>query len=69
VTGEALGPFGGIVPCGIAGVRMTSLETEGAVWAGDEVARAVSSGFARAFGARLEMSKMAELEEAGLGLI
>jgi lipoyl(octanoyl) transferase len=69
VTGEALGPFGGIVPCGIAGVRMTSLETEGAVWAGGEVARAVSSGFARAFGARLEMSELAKLEEAGLGLV
>ncbi len=69
VTGEALGPFGGIVPCGIAGVRMTSLETEGVVWAGDEVARAVASGFARAFGACLEMSELAELEEAGLGLV
>ncbi|MFQ5890716.1 MAG: lipoyl(octanoyl) transferase LipB [Gemmatimonadota bacterium] len=56
VTEEPLRSFSLIIPCGIDGVRMTSLESEG-VEAGAEALRgALATGFARAFGADVRIA-------------
>jgi lipoyl(octanoyl) transferase len=68
VTDEALGPFDRIVPCGIAGVQMTSVEREGGRADHDRVLTAVEEGFARAFEVRLESIGLDELAREGLGL-
>lgn len=49
-TEEPLRHFRLIVPCGIPGVRMTSLSTEGAESGTETAHRALAEGFARAFG-------------------
>jgi lipoyl(octanoyl) transferase len=70
VTGEPLESFGLIVPCGIEGVRMTSLETETGRAGGAELDLALSAGVAEAFGARIreETRTLDELAElAGWG--
>lgn len=53
VTREPLDNFRHIVPCGIDGVRMTSLASEGAVADLESVSDSVRRGFARAFDARI----------------
>lgn len=53
LTDEPLEPFEWIVPCGIPGVRMTSLEAEGRCADRGEAVRAVLAGFAEAFGAHV----------------
>ena len=50
VTREPLESFRLIVPCGIRGVRMTSLEAEGVDAGVDDVRRAAAAGFESAFG-------------------
>lgn len=50
VTRKPLEAFGLIVPCGIAGVHMTSLAEEGAAAPMEEVRGAVADGFGRSFG-------------------
>lgn len=66
VTREPLEAFGWIVPCGIAGVRMTSLETEGRSPEGgplgEELRAAVERGFAAAFEMPVERAPAAVLE-------
>lgn len=64
----ALAPFAEIVPCGIPGVNMTSLETEGCVAAWADVMGKVECGFAQAFEVRVEPARLSELEALGLGL-
>ncbi len=54
LTDESLEPFEWIVPCGIPGVRMTSVEAEGRAVERAEAARAVLGGFAEAFGADVQ---------------
>lgn len=49
VTDEPLRNFGLIQPCGIDEVRMTTLESEGAIFDWNAVSRAVGRGLARAF--------------------
>jgi lipoyl(octanoyl) transferase len=49
VTEEPLRNFDLIVPCGIDGVRMTTLQSEGAIFDWKAVSRAVGRGLARAF--------------------
>ena len=56
LTDEPLRHFGEIVPCGIDGVTMTTLESEGVRVAWDEAVDAVCAGFARAFDVRLSRS-------------
>ena len=68
VTDEALQPFSRIVPCGIAGVHMTSLEREGAPTEPERVLGAVERGFAEAFEARVERVALDRLAEQGLGI-
>ena len=68
VTDEALAPFNRIVPCGIAGVRMTSLESEGAATATERVLEAVEKGFSRAFDVPLEPIGIEVLAREGFGL-
>jgi lipoyl(octanoyl) transferase len=53
VTDEALERFDLIVPCGIRGVRMTSLASEGVAAGERRIREAVAAGFASAFGARM----------------
>ncbi len=53
LTDEPLERFDWIVPCGIPGVRMTSVESEGRAVERGEAARAVLAGFAEAFGAQV----------------
>ncbi len=53
LTDEPLEPFEWIVPCGIRGVRMTSVEAEGHAVEREAAARAVLAGFAEAFGAQV----------------
>jgi lipoyl(octanoyl) transferase len=67
VQETALGPFAAIVPCGIPGVNMTCLETEGCAATWDESVAAVIRGFGRAFGAQMEPVELAELKSGGLG--
>ncbi len=50
VTARPLESFGWIVPCGISGVKMTSLATEGADASLPAAERAVTSAFGAAFG-------------------
>lgn len=54
VTREPLENFRLIVPCGIQGVRMTSLEAEGADVDPERVRTAAARGFETAFGVRAE---------------
>jgi lipoate-protein ligase B len=49
VTDEPLVPFGWIVPCGIDGARMTSLQAEGVSAGRDEVVAEVAGSFAAVF--------------------
>ncbi len=56
VTREPLESFRLIVPCGIQGVRMTSLEAEGVDAGIDDVRRASADGFEAAFGVTAEGS-------------
>lgn len=49
VTNEPLHNFGLIVPCGIDEVRMTTLESEGAIFDWNAVSRAIGRGLAGAF--------------------
>ncbi|MEN8145916.1 MAG: lipoyl(octanoyl) transferase LipB [Gemmatimonadota bacterium] len=51
VTNEPMRTFGLLVPCGIEGVHMTSLEAEGCPIAPPRVAQALAHGLSRAFGA------------------
>ena len=61
VDDRALENFGLIVPCGIEGVTMTTLEREG-IGAGDRrTAGALARGFAGAFDARVERSTPEEV--------
>lgn len=53
VTDEPLESFRWIVPCGIDGVRMTSMRSEGARTSLAGAAEAVVAGFAEAFDARV----------------
>lgn len=68
VSETALGPFSAIVPCGIPGVSMTSLESEGLAVSWEDVIAKVESGFGRAFEARMEEFGQGELERLGLAL-
>ncbi|MEE9471430.1 MAG: lipoyl(octanoyl) transferase LipB [Gemmatimonadota bacterium] len=68
VSEAALGPFSAIVPCGIPGVSMTSLESEGLAVSWEDVVAKVESGFGRAFEARMEEFGQGELERLGLAL-
>jgi len=68
VSETALGPFSAIVPCGIPGVSMTSLESEGLAVSWEDVIAKVDSGFGRAFEARMEEFGQGELERLGLAL-
>jgi lipoyl(octanoyl) transferase len=52
LTDEPMEAFRLIVPCGIEGVRMTSLEAEGAGTGPGRLRRALAAGFGAAFGAR-----------------
>lgn len=72
ITDRALENFGLIVPCGIRGVRMTSLEGEGIEAGADgalssPVRDAVAAGFAAAFGARVTGGREPELGTAATG--
>lgn len=68
VRESALGPFAAIIPCGISGVSMTSLETEGGHAQWEEVVAAVEAGFGKAFETRMEESSPDELKRLGLAL-
>jgi lipoyl(octanoyl) transferase len=68
VRQTALGPFSTIIPCGIPGVSMTSLESEGLAACWGDVVTEVESGFGRAFAARMEEFGQGELERLGLAL-
>ena len=68
VREAALGPFSSIIPCGIPGVSMTSLESEGLAVSWEDVVVEVESGFGRAFEARMERIGQGELERLGLAL-
>jgi lipoyl(octanoyl) transferase len=68
VREAALGPFSAIIPCGIPGVSMTSLESEGLAVSWEDVVAEVESGFGRAFEARMERIGQGELERLGLAL-
>jgi lipoate-protein ligase B len=68
VSEAALGPFSAIIPCGIPGVSMTSLESEGLTVSWEDVVTEVEGGFGRAFEARMEEFGQAELERLGLAL-
>jgi lipoate-protein ligase B len=68
VREAALGPFSSIIPCGIPGVSMTSLESEGLAVSWEDVVAEVESGFGRAFEARMERIGQGELERLGLAL-
>lgn len=64
VTNEPLEHFDLIVPCGIRGVRMTSLEAEGASLespADPRLVEAIGHGFEEAFGCRTERAELAAL--------
>lgn len=65
VTDEPLDRFRWIVPCGIDGVRMTSLHAEGVPASLPDAARAVVAGFGEAFDAR--MSRGAGLPDVARG--
>lgn len=56
LTDEPLRHFGEIVPCGIDGVRMTTLESEGVGVSRGDAIDAVCAGFERAFAVRLSRS-------------
>jgi lipoyl(octanoyl) transferase len=68
VSEAALGPFSTIIPCGIPGVSMTSLESEGLAVCWEDVVTEMESGFGRAFEARMEEFGQGELEHLGLAL-
>ncbi len=68
VSQAALGPFSAIVPCGIPGVSMTSLESEGLAVSWEDVVAKGESCFGRAFEARMEEIGQGELERLGLAL-
>ncbi len=68
VREAALGPFSSIIPCGIPGVSMTSLESEGLAVAWEDVVAEVEGGFGRAFEARMERLGQGELDRLGLAL-
>jgi len=53
LTDEPLRHFAEIVPCGIDGVRMTTLESEGVEVTWDEAVATVAAGFEAAFDVRL----------------
>ncbi|MGH7541275.1 MAG: lipoyl(octanoyl) transferase LipB [Gemmatimonadota bacterium] len=57
VTDEPLDHFEWIVPCGIDGVRMTSLHREGCRVSPADAGAAVAGGFARAFAVEIEISE------------
>lgn len=61
VTDEPLRRFDLIVPCGISGVRMTSLQSEGAVHDRDSVEQALGLGFADAFESEVRRDGVAEI--------
>ena len=62
VTREPLESFRLVVPCGIQGVRMTSLEAEGVDAGIDDVRRAAAAGFEAAFDAAAEEADQGLLE-------
>jgi len=66
LTEEPMEAFRLIVPCGIEGVRMTSLEAEGAGTGPRRLREALAVGFGAAFGARVreEERTLEVLEEA-----
>ncbi len=66
VRETALGPFSAIIPCGIPGVSMTSLESEGLAVSWEDVVTEVEGGFGRAFGARMEEFGQGRLDRLGL---
>ncbi|MEJ2320401.1 MAG: hypothetical protein P8Y21_13840 [Gemmatimonadales bacterium] len=68
VSEAALGPFSAIIPCGIRGVSMTSLETEGPAAPWEEIVSAVESGFGKAFQTRTVRWSPGELERLDLAL-
>jgi lipoate-protein ligase B len=55
VTPEPLEKFGLVVPCGIRGVRMTSLRSEGLAAGMDQVRSTVARCFGNAFGVDAEL--------------
>ncbi|MDX1382694.1 MAG: hypothetical protein R3190_03565, partial [Thermoanaerobaculia bacterium] len=57
-----------IVPCGIHGVRMTSLESERVEASWERVLAEVAGGFGAAFGVAVGEVELADLEARGLGL-
>ena len=63
VTREPLRNFELIVPCGIDGVRMTTLESEGAPCGFEPVRGAVARGLGRAFDAEILLSSSARVGE------
>ena len=65
VEEDALEAFDLIVPCGIRGVRMTSLESEGVVAGERRLRDAIARGFGSAFDARVEVREPAPLEAGG----
>jgi lipoate-protein ligase B len=68
VLEAALGPFSEIVPCGIPGVSMTSLESEGFAVSWEDVVTEVEGGFGEAFATRMVEFGHGELERLGLAL-
>ncbi|MFW6192749.1 MAG: lipoyl(octanoyl) transferase LipB [Gemmatimonadota bacterium] len=64
-TEEPLENFRLIVPCGIPGVRMTSLASEGVVVGPKRVRDAVRAGFASAFGVSVREERRDLLPRAG----
>ena len=68
LTDEPMEAFRLIVPCGIEGVRMTSLEAEGAPAGERRLREALAAGFGAAFGARIrEEERTLEALEADAG--
>lgn len=64
VTGEALSGFDLIVPCGLSGVRMTSLEAEGGRGVSlAEAAAAVRESFADVFGVEVAAAGLAAVAD------
>ncbi|MFQ5689095.1 MAG: lipoyl(octanoyl) transferase LipB [Gemmatimonadota bacterium] len=62
VTDAPLERFELIVPCGLAGVRMTSLRAEGVETGEARIVEHVMAGFGRAFGVRCEPSPERNLD-------
>ena len=66
VTDEPLGHFDLIVPCGIDAVRMTTLESEGAISDWKAVSRAVGRGLGSAFDCEIRSAPPVRAEDRPL---